>query len=477
MINRISLKNILNPSNELSKFIISSLVMLCTLYVLSILKGSKDTLIVIELGAELISTIKLYGVLPFAVIFTLIYIKLTNTFTRLQIYLLLNFCFISFFIIFDLFLYPNADILHFNLQHLELKFPIFKYQFIMISNWSFTLFYITSELWGNVMLALMFWQVINQLYTIEQARKYYPLFGIIGELGLFLSGIVMTYFTSAKFTSDWSESLDYITFSIVTAGILISIFIHILSTNIVDRTIINGRNIKSTRPKLSLIESFKYIISSKYMMLVIFIVLSYGISINVLEGVWKKHASLLYTSAIHYGHFIAKIQMATSIVTIICIFFSLYTLKYFNWCIAALITPIIMIFTGIPFFVFAIFKDDLIIFTQWTEFSSLTLCVLFGAIQNILSKGTKYSFFIPTKEMAFIPLTEDLKAKGKSVSDIIGERFGKSFGALIQWLILSFITNSTLITIAPYLFIIYLITLIIWVIATIMLNKKYKAIT
>ena len=99
MINRISSKNILNPSNELSKFIISSFVMLFTLYVLSILKGAKDTLIVIELGAELISTIKLYGVLPFAVMFTLTYIKLANVFTRLQIYHLLNFCFISFFVI------------------------------------------------------------------------------------------------------------------------------------------------------------------------------------------------------------------------------------------------------------------------------------------------------------------------------------------------------------------------------------------
>lgn len=477
MINRISSKNILNPSNELSKFIISSFVMLFTLYVLSILKGSKDTLIVIELGAELISTIKLYGVLPFAVMFTLTYIKLANVFTRLQIYHLLNFCFISFFVIFDLFLYPNANTLHFNLQHLELELPIFKYQLIMISNWSFTLFYIASELWGNVMLALMFWQLINQIYTIEQARKYYPLFGIIGELGLLLSGIILSYFTSTRFTSDWSKSLDYITLSIVIAGILISVFIHILSANIADEAIINGTNSKSIRPKLNLIKSLKYVMSSKYLGLIILIVVSYGVSINVLEGVWKKHASLLYTSTIDYGHFIAKVQILTSIMTIICIFFSFYTLKYFNWCIAAIITPIVMILTGIPFFIFAIFKDNLVIFTQWTGFGSLTVCILLGGIQNIMSRGTKNSFFTPTKEMAFIPLDEDLKAKGKGVSDVIGERFGKSIGALTQWLILSFVVNSTLITMAPYLFIVYLVVLIIWIIAVITLNKEFKAIT
>jgi hypothetical protein len=43
----------------------------------------------------------------------------------------------------------------------------------------------------------------------------------------------------------------------------------------------------------------------------------------------------------------------------------------------------------------------------------LYAAVLVGAAQNIFSKSSKYSLFDPCKEMAYIPLEDEIKTKGK----------------------------------------------------------------
>ena len=60
------------------------------------------------------------------------------------------------------------------------------------------------------------------------------------------------------------------------------------------------------------------------------------------------------------------------------------------------------------------------------------LAVVFGTAQNIMSKSAKYSLFDPTKEMAYIPLDQESKVKGKAAIDVVGARLGKSGGSLVQ---------------------------------------------
>jgi AAA family ATP:ADP antiporter len=64
--------------------------------------------------------------------------------------------------------------------------------------------------------------------------------------------------------------------------------------------------------------------------------------------------------------------------------------------------------------------------------------VIIGAIQNILSKSTKYSLFDSTKELVYIPLSLELRTKGKAKAEIIGLKAGKSVGALYNQVPLCF---------------------------------------
>lgn len=53
----------------------------------------------------------------------------------------------------------------------------------MLRNWLFTLFYCMSELWGDVVLSLLFWGLANETTALHDASLLYPLFGIGANMG------------------------------------------------------------------------------------------------------------------------------------------------------------------------------------------------------------------------------------------------------------------------------------------------------
>ena len=92
--------------------------------------------------------------------------------------------------------------------------------------------------------------------------------------------------------------------------------------------------------------------------------------------------------------------------------------------------------TGLSFFALNIFSDFFAPLTATLGTTPLMLAVVVGAIQNILSKSSKYSLFDPCKEMAYIPLDKESKTKGKAAIDVVGNPLGKSGGALIQQILI-----------------------------------------
>lgn len=102
--------------------------------------------------------------------------------------------------------------------------------------------------------------------------------------------------------------------------------------------------------------------------------------------------------------------------------------------------------TGLGFFGLNIFSSTFAPVAAMLGTSSLMLAVIVGAMQNILSKSSKYSLFDPCKEMAYIPLDQESKTKGKAAIDVVGNPLGKSGGAMIQQILIfavGSLTNAT----------------------------------
>ncbi len=235
-----------------------------------------------------------------------------------------------------------------------------------------------------------------------------------------------------------------------------------------------GNKSKEDKPKLSLMESLRVILSSKYLGFIAMLLLSYGISMNLIDITWKSQLQTYLPHSNDYFAFMGRFSFWTGIITILFILSTKGIVRRFGWFTGAIITPAMVLITSALFFAFILFQESLNDVVAFFGVTSLYMAVMIGAAQNILSKGTKYSLFDPTKEMAYIPLDQELKVKGKAAVDVIGGRVGKSGGGFIQFMLLTLTAGSQL-TISPYLFGIIVCVGLGWVGAVKGLSKLYKA--
>ncbi|MES2214418.1 MAG: Npt1/Npt2 family nucleotide transporter [Pseudomonadota bacterium] len=480
---------------ELKLFVPMALLMLCILFNFSVLRSIKDSLVVPSIGAEAISFLKLWLVLPSAILFTVIYVKLSNILKIDQIFYILISTFLLVFILFAYVIYPSQGYYHPSASTIDLllqSHPYLQWFIKLFSKWSYAVIYIFGELWSVAVINLMFWQFANHMVETSQARRFYPMFGLVGNTGIILAGNVIVYFAGVSFTDELlPESFGgpsavgaHITLKLMVASITVSgiiamlIFRYINKIALHDKDVklLSGHNIHDTQTKLSLKESIKLVMSSRYIGYIVLMIICYGLIINILEGPWKAKLRELYPTTIEYITFMGNFNIWMGSCSVFFMLLGSNALRKFSWLTSALITPSIIGITGGMFFTFVVFPEYFASSLQNIAFDPLYAAVLVGAAQNILSKSTKYSLFDSTKEMTYIPLSIELRTKGKAAAEVIGAKIGKSLGALVQSSIFTFVPLATFDSIAPLLMVIFIIVIALWIADVHKLNKEYTEI-
>jgi AAA family ATP:ADP antiporter len=477
-------------SFELKKFLPMFLLFFFINFNYTILRDTKDTLMVTApgSGAEAIPFLKVWGVLPAAVIFMIAYSKLSNMMSKQKLFYSTISFFIAFFALFALVLYPNHDVLHPTVFADNLASILPKGLGGLISclrNWTYALFYIMSELWGSVAISLLFWGFANDTTRVSESKRFYSIFGLGANLAMLVSGPTIMYFSDirSKLPADvdaWGISLNYMLSFVFLSGLsIMAIYGWINKKVLTDPRFYDSTEVKKAKkekPKMSMGESFKFLLSSKYIACLAILVIAYGVAINLVEVTWKGQLKLQYTNPNDYSAFMGLFSTLTGAVTIVMMLFGGGNIiRRFGWTLAALITPVVLLATGAGFFSFVMFKQYLTGFIAMFGTTPLMMAVIFGTVQNIMSKSSKYSLFDPTKEMAYIPLDPEVKTKGKAAIDVVGARLGKSGGSLIQQGLLA--VFGSLAAITPYVAALLFIIIGAWIWATRTLGKEFAALS
>lgn len=472
---------------ELKKLLPMFFMFFCISFNYTILRDTKDTLIVTAAGAEAIPFLKSFGVVPAAILFMVIYAKLSNVLSKENLFYVTLLPFIIFFGLFAFVMYPARESLLPTASAEALKAYLpggWSGLAAAYHNWMYSIFYILAELWGSVVLSLLFWGFANQITRVTEAKRFYSLFGLGANIALLVSGPAIIYVSDIRkhLPADvdaWQISLNYLMAMVVVAGFaIIAVYWWMNRYLLTDPRFyeVNQEKApKKKKTKMSLGDSFKFIFTSKYILCLAILVIAYGISINLVEVTWKSQVKLQYPNYNDYSTFMGYFSTVTGFITILMMLFvGGNVIRNKGWGFAALITPVVLLITGIAFFGFVIFRENMAGLIASIGTTPLFLAVMFGATQNIMSKSSKYSLFDPTKEMAYIPLDEESKVKGKAAVDVVGARLGKSGGSIIQ---LGLLTLGTLATITPYIGAILMVIIAAWIVAARALNKQFLKLT
>lgn len=475
---------------EFKLFMPMGLMMFCILFNFSALRSVKDALVIPTLGAEIISFMKLWVVLPSALLITLIYARLSNIFNAEQMFYIVVSFFVLIFITFAFLLYPNQAAYHMNpalINELIGAHPHLKWFIKLGSHWSYALMYVFSELWGVVVINLMFWQFANHVIDTKRAKRFYPFLAMVGNMGLIFAGSFVSSFANGEnflccYMKDFfpnryddTEIALKLIITMISITALLAMFIlkHIHTHVFTRRDLELAHNPTKTKTSLSLRESISLIVNSRYIFYILIIVICYGFVINLLEGPWKAKVRELYPNTNEYLKFMGQFNIWMGASCVVITIFASNLLRHFSWFVAAIMTPSIMAITGSLFFIFVIWGS----FFQNLEdvsFDPIYAAIIVGALQNILSKSTKYSLFDSTKEMAYIPLSVELRTKGKAAAEIVGAKLGKSLGALVQSFIFILMPAASFDSITPILMLVFLTVIFIWFVDLGKLNIEYK---
>jgi ATP:ADP antiporter, AAA family len=418
----------------------------------SILRSARNALVVADNGgsAAFIPYFELFGTFPASILLTWGLTRLMRFLSSRVIFAITMTFFLSFFLIFAFWVYPHKAEIHFLLEKkLGLLFGLTRFK-VVFTHWPDMIFYIMSELWKVALLSVLFWGFINQNLCLDRAKRFYPPLMLGSSLGAILAGPVtmfcsshMSWYLLKLSKHHWQHSLYLLTFFLVFCGIITIFCFHALykhlkgnQTPFFATKTSEAQKTSFSRRLLSLSSSLRYLVRSPYLSALLLIVVAEYVSYALGELIFLETLKEAYPAPSDYCSFMGSLTLWTGILTAFsALVITPFILQAYTWSRAAIITPILMLLMTFAFF-FTVQCGKLGILPGS---SPLHFAVILGSLHFAIGRAAKYTLFDATKELAFIPLSQEAQIKGKLIIDGIGSRLGRgasSFLSILLFLLL-----------------------------------------
>jgi AAA family ATP:ADP antiporter len=429
-------------------------------------------------GTEMLFALKVWFVMPAAVLFVMLFSVLINKFGFEKTLYIMVSIFTAFYAIFLLFLFPNRNIIHPSAEYvanLQAAWPKFLINIIpCLTNWAYSLFYFFSEIWGTMAISSLFWQVANQVTKKNEVKRFFGLYSLIGNLGVVVSGQFLVNLSSATGAQFDKNIKILIGLCVFFCFATMMTFYYVNNVVKKDPELYDPTQIKpkKKKEKIGMMDGIKFVCSSKYLLLIATLVLGYGLSVNLIESIWKEQMRVFLPNANDYAKMMGNLSTIIGSVTIIMIFISAYLIRNCSWKTSSLITPAIMLFFGGLFFVLTIYSK--MGTTQLFGLDIAMLGVWVGLYTDAFIKSIKYVLFDPTKSMAYIPLDAGTRTKGQAAVEVVGGRLGKAGGSIFTFYLTSVASAGSKISAHLYTIIpAFALVVIAWIYSVFNLNKAY----
>lgn len=403
------------------------------IFVYHILKDLKDTLVITssDAGAMVIPFIKIWVILPFAVLASYLFARLYQWLGREKTLYCFVTVLLSAYLMFAFCLYPLRESLYLShlSQSLTVCLPVGCKGFItMVSYWIYTLFYLSAELWGMMILTVLFWGYLNETTPIEQAKSFYPLCVLTGNCASIVSGLTSRYICHTLIRSlSWQTTMQLMISIVAICGIAIMGLHYCLARGdeLTDRTASSLP--KKSSPSISFKESILCITRSTPLFCIALIVAGFALTSNLVEVVWKETIKSVYPVPAAYNAYVNQLTSLIGVLAVITSLFSRKIFQTFKWSQIALIGPVVLFFTSLTFFVSLQAPDEwLSPIATLVSSSSLYVIMTLGSVYYVAALVTKYTIFDVCKDMAFLSIEPTERMRAKAVIDSVGSRLGKS---------------------------------------------------